>query len=103
MKNNNNSSLSIDLPIFRIPKIMAFFNKVSDKISKFIKDIGGTILAATVVMWALFNLNFSLENNQYVLDKASDQQNSIAAMIGHKIEPAFSLMGADLSLIHISF
>lgn len=98
LKNTESLALSIELPVFRIPRIKTVYQKVYERINRFIKDVGGVILASTIIMWALFNVSISYENNHYAFDKASEQKNSVAAFIGHKIEPAVSLMGADWKL-----
>lgn len=96
IKSSQKSALAIELPLFRFPSINVVFRKVLDKITAFAKDVGGIILAATVIMWALFNLHFSFENTQNIVQLSENNiENTLGGQIGQKLEPIFRPMGVD--------
>ncbi|MEM6991782.1 MAG: ferrous iron transporter B, partial [Myxococcota bacterium] len=84
--------LFIELPPYRMPRLRHTLNKVTDRVGAFLKDAGTTILAATVVLWAV--LSFP-RPDPGVDDGATPIEHSVGGRVGKALEPALTPMGQD--------
>lgn len=89
-KSNERMELSIELPKFRLPNLGLLAQKVKDRVVVFIKDVGSVILAASIIMWALFTLAPS-----FYIVKAQSLDQTYAGLLGHFLAPIFSPLGFD--------
>jgi ferrous iron transport protein B len=91
----------MELPPYRMPVLRNTLLHMWDKGSQYLKKIGGTILIAVVIIWALEY--FPRNSNQTVGDSfttgiitgESQIENSYLGRIGHFIEPAIRPLGFD--------
>lgn len=87
----------MELPPYRIPTISSLWMHVWERIKDFLTKAGTVLLAATIVIWFLQSFDLSLN----MVDNSSD---SILAMIGTFVAPAFTFCGfgdwrASVSLV----
>lgn len=75
-------SYVMELPKYKLPNLIHVKNVVKDKIISFIQRAGSVILICSIVIWLLLSFSPSLEYNVNI-------QNSILALIGHKISWLF--------------
>ena len=96
----------MELPPYRMPVLRNTLLHMWDKASQYFKKIGGTILVAVVIIWALEYFPRSEENLHPKTGTAAtdvvhdwhDQsqiENSYLGMIGHTIEPLIRPLGFD--------
>ena len=82
----------MELPPYRIPTLKSTFYHMWDKASQYLKKMGGIILAASIVVWALGYFP------RPVSDDAADLsvlENSYIGRIGRISEPVFEPLGFD--------
>lgn len=96
LKSDEQQSLNIELPPFRLPSLVANAKRVIDRIYLFIRDVGSVIFASTILIWALFHFE------PYSFDKALEAEHApvvlehtYAGHIGKAIEPLVKPMGLD--------
>lgn len=88
----------MELPPYRFPTVKAIFRHTWEKGKQYLKKMGGIILVASIIVWALgyFPHNESLTQQQ-------QQEQSYIGTIGKTIEPVFRPQGfnwkLDVSLI----
>ncbi len=97
----------MELPPYRMPVLRNTLVHMWDKASQYIKKIGGTILVAVVVIWALeyfprsaTDQNHSsdtpeAQTSHVILPVQSQIEHSYLGTIGHAIEPIISPLGFD--------
>jgi len=96
----------MELPPYRMPVLRNTLLHMWDKASQYFKKIGGTILIAVVIIWALEYFPRSEENlNLKTANTATDEvhdwhvqtqiENSYLGRIGHTIEPLIRPLGFD--------
>ena len=96
----------MELPPYRMPILRNTLVHMWDKASQYIKKIGGTILVAVVIIWALEYFPRSSEDQNklvsnsgtqtaYTMHVQSQIENSYLGSIGHVIEPVISPLGFD--------
>ena len=97
----------MELPPYRMPVLRNTLVHMWDKASQYIKKIGGTILVAVVVIWALEYFPRSASDQNHSSDAAGTQtahvilpvqsqiEHSYLGTIGHAIEPIISPLGFD--------
>ncbi|HEY8516752.1 MAG TPA: ferrous iron transporter B [Candidatus Binatia bacterium] len=87
----------MELPPYRLPTLRLLATQVWGSASAFLKRAGTIILTASIVLWVL--LNFPTAPADPALSpEAQAQANlqaSIAARVGHAIEPAIAPLGFD--------
>ena len=94
----------MELPPYRMPVLKNSVLHMWDKASQYLKKIGGTILVAVILIWALeyfprsekvlTNVSTtSTVNNQ--VKPVSQMEQSYLGRIGHAIEPAIRPLGFD--------
>ena len=96
----------MELPPYRMPVLRNTLLHMWDKASQYFKKIGGTILVAVVIIWALEyfprseeNLHLKTEstntNKAHEWHVQSQIENSYLGMIGRTIEPLIRPLGFD--------
>ncbi len=96
----------MELPPYRMPLLRNTLVHMWDKASQYLKKIGGTILVAVVIIWALeyFPRNtansvqsVSITNSEvgHAMHVQSQIESSYLGTIGHAIEPVISPLGFD--------
>jgi ferrous iron transport protein B len=88
----------MELPPYRFPTWKATLRHTWDKGQQYLKKMGGIILVASIIVWAL-----SYFPHNDALSKQEQQEQSIMGRMGKAVEPVFSLQGfnwkLDVSLI----
>jgi len=86
----------MELPPYRMPVLKNSLLHMWDKASQYLKKIGGTILLAVVLIWALeyFPRNGKIGVNAPV-QNVSQMEQSYLGRIGHFIEPVIRPLGFD--------
>lgn len=96
----------MELPPYRMPIMRNTLVHMWDKASQYIKKIGGTILVAVVIIWALeyfprntasqdHSVSISSRDVGHAMHVQSQIENSYLGTIGHAIEPLISPLGFD--------
>ncbi len=87
------SPFVMELPPYRFPTAKAICRHTWEKGKQYLKKMGGIILVASVIVWALsyFPHNEELDNQQ-------QQEQSYIGRIGHAIEPIFTPQGFNWKL-----
>ena len=96
----------MELPPYRMPVLRNTLLHMWDKASQYFKKIGGTILVAVVIIWALEYFPRSPENLHHKTGTAASDtvhdwhiqsqiENSYLGMIGRTIEPVIRPLGFD--------
>lgn len=87
----------MELPPYRKPTTKSIIYHMWDKASQYLKKMGGIILAASIVIWALgyFPRDLSKHKNFTQIDKVLQLENSYIGKIGKTIEPVFDPLGFD--------
>ncbi|MEI7830215.1 MAG: ferrous iron transport protein B [Prolixibacteraceae bacterium] len=94
----------MELPPYRMPLLKNSLLHMWDKASQYLKKIGGTILVAVVLIWALEYFPRSEKTTlsppapttvNVPMHKVSQMEQSYLGRIGHFIEPAISPLGFD--------
>ena len=80
----------MELPPYRIPTLKSTAFHMWDKAYQYLKKMGGIILAASVVVWALGYFPRPAENDGY-----PPLENSYIGRIGKLAEPVFDPLGFD--------
>lgn len=83
----------MELPPYRFPTIKAIFRHTWEKGKQYLKKMGGIILVASIIVWALgyFPHNKQLSNQE-------QKEQSYIGVIGKTIEPIFRVQGFDWKL-----
>ena len=95
---NDDTPFVMELPPYRFPTAKAIARHTWEKGYQYLKKMGGIILVASIVVWALgyFPINDSL-------DRQARQEQSFIGQIGKTIEPVFRPQGftwkQDVSII----
>ncbi|MEM6295078.1 MAG: ferrous iron transport protein B [Myxococcota bacterium] len=86
--------LFIELPPYRLPRLRHTLSKVWERVRGFLRDAGTTILAATVVLWAV--LTFPQPPPDVGVEaEVTPIEHSLGGRVGKAIEPALQPMGQD--------
>ena len=83
----------MELPPYRFPTKKAIARHTWEKGKQYLQKMGGIILVASIIVWAL---GYFPHNDE--LDKQQQQEQSIIGRMGKAIEPAFRLQGFDWKL-----
>lgn len=83
----------MELPPYRLPTWKAITRHTWEKGKLYLKKMGGIILAASIIVWALGYF----PHNQH-LSKAEQQEQSYIGRIGKAMEPAFMAQGFSWKL-----
>ncbi|WP_130829853.1 ferrous iron transport protein B [Prevotella rectalis] len=85
----------MELPPYRFPTWKAIGRHTWEKGKQYLKKMGGIILAASVIVWALGY--FPLPDNPNA-DKRERQEQSYIGRLGKAVEPLFAAQGFDWKL-----
>lgn len=83
----------MELPPYRFPTWKAIFRHTWEKGKQYLKKMGGIILVASIIVWAL---GYFPHNDS--LNKQQQQEQSYIGRIGKTIEPVFQPQGFDWKL-----
>ena len=83
----------MELPPYRFPTWKAIFRHTWEKGKQYLKKMGGIILVASIIVWAL-----GYFPHDESLDQQTQQEQSYIGRIGKTIEPAFRAQGFDWKL-----
>ena len=83
----------MELPPYRFPTSKAIIRHTWEKGKQYLKKMGGIILVASIIVWAL---GYFPHNDQ--LDNQTQQEQSYIGQIGKAIEPVFRPQGFDWKL-----
>lgn len=83
----------MELPPYRFPTGKAIVRHTWEKGKQYLKKMGGIILVASIIVWALGYFPHHEE-----LDQQAQQEQSFIGRIGKTIEPIFRLQGFDWKL-----
>ena len=83
----------MELPPYRFPTLKAITRHTWEKGKQYLKKMGGIILVASLIVWALGY--FPHDNN---LDRHTQQEHSYIGQIGKVVEPIFRPQGFDWKL-----
>lgn len=83
----------MELPPYRFPTSKAIIRHTWEKGKQYLKKMGGIILVASIIVWAL---GYFPHNDQ--LDNQAQQEQSYIGRIGKAIEPVFRPQGFDWKL-----
>jgi ferrous iron transport protein B len=80
----------MELPPYRFPTAKAIFRHTWEKGKQYLKKMGGIILVASIIVWALGYFG--------TMGVAPSLEESFIGMLGKAIEPLFALQGFDWRL-----
>lgn len=83
----------MELPPYRFPTLKAITRHTWEKGKQYLKKMGGIILVASLIVWAL---GYFPHNNN--LDRQTQQEHSYIGQIGKVVEPIFRPQGFDWKL-----
>ena len=83
----------MELPPYRFPTWKAIGRHTWEKGKQYLKKMGGIILVASIIVWALGYFPHHEE-----MDSQAQQEQSFIGRIGKTIEPVFALQGFDWKL-----
>jgi ferrous iron transport protein B len=86
--------LVLEIPSYRMPQLKVVFRKAWQSATRFLRDVGSVILVVSVGLWALLTLPMPSALRTDTTAKTPIEQ-SIAAGVGHAIEPLTRPMGFD--------
>jgi len=91
--------LVLELPPYRVPRLLDVWRHTSHGVRHFLKDAGGIIFVAAVVMWGLLTFP-RLDPSELVgLDSQTAQavqvERSYAGQLGHAMAPVIAPLGYD--------
>ena len=84
----------MELPPYRIPTSKSIFRHTWEKGAQYLRKMGGIIMVASVVIWALGYY----PNHDAYQDVAEQQENSYIGRIGKAVEPVIEPLGFDWKL-----
>lgn len=82
--------LVLEMPSYRTPQAKLVVRKAAQSAWRFLRDVGTTILAVAAILWALLTIPYPGAD-----PAASPIERSIAAHVGHAIEPVTKPAGFD--------
>ncbi|MEO8874650.1 MAG: ferrous iron transporter B [Polyangiaceae bacterium] len=82
--------LVLEMPAYRTPQAKMVFRKGAQSAWRFLRDVGTTILAVAAILWGLLTVPYPGAD-----PAASPIERSIAAHVGHAIEPITKPAGFD--------
>ena len=84
----------MELPPYRVPTSKAIFRHTWEKGAQYLRKMGGIIMLASIVIWAL---GYYPDHDAYN-DVAEQQENSYIGKIGKAVEPVIEPLGFDWKL-----
>lgn len=89
------SPLLLELPPYRMPTVKTVTRNMLEKVKDFAARVGGILLLASIFIWLMQNLDFTL----HMVKEGSD---SIIGVIGHTIAPIFTPCGFGTPQVAVS-
>lgn len=89
------SPLLLELPPYRMPTVKTVTRNMLEKVKDFAARVGGILLLASIFIWLMQNLDFTL----HMVKSGSD---SIISVIGHTIAPIFTPCGFGTPQVAVS-
>jgi ferrous iron transport protein B len=94
--------LVLEMPTYRMPQLAVVARAAYRTCKRFLRDVGSGILAASIILWILLTVPAPGSSNALVPEGASPRvaamHRSIAARVGHSIEPLTEHAGFDWRL-----
>lgn len=87
------SHFVMEMPPYRMPVMRSVTRHTWEKGRQYIRKMGGIILVASIVIWALGY--FSVSGSAEEITSSQQQEQSYLGQIGHAIEPVISPLGYD--------
>jgi ferrous iron transport protein B len=91
--------LVLEMPQYRAPQARVIARKAGQSAGRFLRDVGTVIVAASAVLWALLTVpvpRVMVTDTEMIAEQASPPiDRSIAAGIGHALEPVTAPLGFD--------
>jgi ferrous iron transport protein B len=81
----------MELPPYRIPTIKATISHMWQRCAQYLRNVGGVILVASIVVWALSYFPRQQENENNI----DHYENSYIGRLGRLCEPAFEPLGLN--------
>ena len=81
----------MELPPYRTPTLKAIISHMWEKCAQYLKKMGGLILVASIVIWALSYFPLAQEGQT----KAQHYENSYIGRLGKRCEPIFKPLGMN--------
>lgn len=81
--------LVLEIPAYRVPQARVIARKAWQSAKRFLRDVGTIILAVAAVLWVLLTVPMPGSN------RAPGIESSVAASVGHAIEPVTKPAGFD--------
>jgi ferrous iron transport protein B len=103
-KKARKTPFSLELPPYRMPVLRSLVAQVWQPVKGFLRKTGTVIAGATIVVWALLNLPMQsdaaltaagVDTGDAAAVSTYTMNNSIAAKVGHAVEPVFDPLGFD--------
>jgi ferrous iron transport protein B len=85
----------MELPTYRMPTLKSVLIHMWERAWLYLKKAGTVILAASIVMWALFTFPRTTGNLENSSQSAFQMEQSFAGRIGHVVEPVVKPLGFD--------
>jgi ferrous iron transport protein B len=85
----------MELPPYRMPTLRSVFKHMWIRASQYVKKMGGIIMVASVLIWALGHYPVQKQNLSAPAAGSPVHENSYIAKIGKFIEPAIHPLGFD--------
>jgi ferrous iron transport protein B len=85
--------LVLEMPAYRMPEARLVMRKAQKAASRFLRDVGTTILGVSAVLWVL--LTVPMPGAAPAAPGTPDIDRSIAAHVGHAVEPITKPAGFD--------
>jgi ferrous iron transport protein B len=86
----------MELPPYRIPTLKSVLKHMWEKAAQYLKKMGGVILIASIIIWALGYFPRPIEGE--VEDDYKQQENSYIGRIGKFVEPVLEPLGFNWKL-----
>lgn len=87
------SHFVMEMPPYRMPVARSVLRHTWEKGRQYLRKMGGIILVASVVVWALGYFPMTAQNEE--ISMAEQQEQSYLGQIGHAMEPVISPLGYD--------
>ncbi len=86
--------LVLEIPSYRMPQLAVVARKAWQAATRFLRDVGSMILVVSAILWALLTVPMPGGTSPGT-ENASPIERSIAAGVGHTIEPLTRPLGFD--------
>ncbi|MBI4511754.1 MAG: ferrous iron transporter B [Deltaproteobacteria bacterium] len=87
--------MATELPAYRSPELRVLVSSIKRATSRFLREVGTTILAAAMVLWALLNIPLPGRPAKVENDPGANLSHSIAGGVGRALEPVTAPLGFD--------